>query len=90
VKPAWETCGRWILSVPPLEQIFSREPHANTNMMKVAKDKSEDYALGYRHGSDSDMPNTTNVWNREAYFDGYVAGSHARDVWMAGEKVPSG
>lgn len=39
----------------------------------------QDYALGYRHGSDSDMPDTRGVWNREAYFNGYAKGSEDRD-----------
>jgi hypothetical protein len=43
----------------------------------------QDYATGYRHGSDSEQPNTFGVSNREAYFNGYVAGSQDRDTRLA-------
>jgi hypothetical protein len=43
------------------------------------KADDEDYATGYRHGSDSEMPDTRGVSNREAYFEGYSAGSQDRD-----------
>lgn len=48
------------------------------------KQAQEDYALGYRHGSDSEVPRTLGVWNREAYFDGYIKGTDERDRRMAG------
>jgi hypothetical protein len=44
---------------------------------------NSDYSTGYRHGSDSEQPNTRGVFNREAYFDGYVAGSEDRDKRLA-------
>ena len=48
--------------------------------------EQEDYALGYRHGSDSDTPDTRGVWNREAYFNGYAKGSEDRDKRLADGK----
>ena len=51
-------------------------------------DKQEAYALGYRNGSDSDMPDTSPLGliqgdSREAYFDGYIAGVQKRDERLA-------
>jgi hypothetical protein len=47
--------------------------------------KDESYVLGFRHGSDSEQPNTRTVFSdREAYFEGYVAGADDRDKRMAG------
>jgi hypothetical protein len=57
-----------------------------TERLKIVHSPNEDYARGYRHGADSNMPNTTNVWNREAYFEGYVKGLQDRDGRMAGGK----
>jgi len=54
--------------------------------MQIVRSPSEDYTLGYRHGSDSESPKTHNVWNREAYFGGYIAGMQARNERMAGGK----
>jgi hypothetical protein len=51
---------------------------SNVHVGKEQSDK--DRATGYRHGSDSEQPNTQGVWDREAYFDGYVAGSQDRDA----------
>jgi hypothetical protein len=48
----------------------------------TAANESKDYQLGYRHGCDSDMPNTRGVFDREAYFTGYAAGSQERDEWL--------
>jgi hypothetical protein len=45
--------------------------------------EQQDYATGYRHGSDSDMPDSRGIWNREAYFEGYTKGSEDRDARMA-------
>ena len=52
--------------------------------MQIVRSPNEDYASGYRHASDCEPPNTSSVWNREAYFDGYVAGMQARNERMAG------
>jgi hypothetical protein len=41
---------------------------------------NEDHVLGYRHGSDSEMPDTRGVSDREAYFNGYARGSEDRDA----------
>jgi hypothetical protein len=46
-------------------------------------EQSSDYAQGFRHGSDSEMPNTRSVSDREAYFEGYAAGTQDRDERLA-------
>lgn len=44
----------------------------------------QNYALGYRHGSDSEPPNTSGiVFGREAYYVGYIKGSEDRDERLA-------
>jgi hypothetical protein len=55
-------------------------------------EQNQDYATGYRHGSDSDQPNTLGVTNREEYFSGYVKGSqHQPHIvipkWMTPKQV---
>jgi len=46
-------------------------------------EQNMDYALGFRHGSDSAPPDTRGVFNREAYFEGYTAGAEDRDKRLA-------
>jgi hypothetical protein len=36
------------------------------------------FSLGYRHGSDSEQPDSRGVFNREAYYDGYIRGTEDR------------
>jgi hypothetical protein len=43
----------------------------------------KDYALGYRHGSDSTEPDSRDAWDREAYFSGYTKGSEDRDTRLS-------
>jgi hypothetical protein len=50
------------------------------------REQGDDYKLGYRHGSDSEPPNSGGVSDREAYFDGYARGSEVRDERLASGK----
>lgn len=61
----------------------------NQRMIDPDIQRHPDYTLGYRHGSDSEMPDTRGVSNREAYFDGYAAGSQKRDERFADGTIPS-
>lgn len=55
-----------------------------TDQTLVSNERRDaDRALGYRHGSDSDLPDTRDVADRGSYYRGYAAGSEARDRRMA-------
>jgi hypothetical protein len=52
----------------------------------VSNEQSEkDSATGYRHGFNSEQPDSRGIWDRAAYFEGYIKGSDQRHYVFSSE-----